>query len=225
MKEFKQRSSMSGKLLTATGKISKGETTKTYIKEWFISEMTGKRKVIDSKYLRRGIAAEDLSIERISKTLGIEAKKNDKKFENDFFTGEPDIITDDTVIDAKSSWNCFTFPYFMKEPPKDYVAQLQVYMALTGLRNAKLIYCLENGTDEQINQLAWQKAKEVGADEPTIEHWDEAEADLNYDHLPNHLRIKIFDIPYDEEMIDNLKSGVISAREYIEDELMPIINK
>jgi hypothetical protein len=224
MKEFKLRASASGKMLTAKGVLAKNETSRGYVKEWLISEITGKRKTIDSKYLRRGVEVEDLSIKRIGKTLGLELTKNELYFENDFFTGTPDLITEDTVIDAKSSWNCFTFPYFMEEPPIDYVAQLQVYMNLTGKRKAILAYCLENGTQEQINQLAWQKAKEVGADEPTIEHWDEAESDLNYDHLPDYLRIKMFYIDYDESMIDNLKEVVLFARKYINEELLTQLN-
>jgi hypothetical protein len=225
MKEFKLRASASGKMLTAKGALAKNETSRGYVKEWLISEITGKRKVIDSKYLRRGIEVENLSIIRIGKTLGLDLTKNEEHFENDYFTGTPDVITEDTIIDAKSSWDAFTFPYFMEEPPIDYVAQLQVYMNQTGKRKAILAYCLENGTQEQINQLAWKKSKEVGADEPTIEHWDEAESDLNYDHLEDHLRIKMFYIDYDESIIENLKNSVTFSREYIKEELLTQLNK
>lgn len=206
-------------------KAELSETTKIYIKEWLISQVTGKRKVIYSKYLRRGIDAEDSSIERGAKTFGIEMIKNEQYFENDHFCGTPDVLTEDYVIDFKTPFDAFTFPYFMTEPPLDYVAQLQVYMELTGKRKAKLCYCLENGTLEQINKLAWQKAKDSGHDEPTIEDWDEAEADLNYDHLDDHLRIKTFEIEYDATIIENLKESVIFAREYIETELMPCLAK
>jgi hypothetical protein len=225
MKQFKIRASASGKLLTAGGKTSKAETPKTFVKEWFISELTGKRKSIESKYLRRGIEVEDLAIERIGKKLGIELKKNKKSFEDDFFTGTPDVIIEDTIIDAKSSWDCFTFPYFMEFPPILYVAQLQVYMEMTGVKKAKLVYCLENGTEEQINKLAWQKAHEVGVDEPTIEHWNQAEKDLNYDHLYDDLRIKIFELDYDSIMVQNLKDGVEFLREYIKTDLLTKIKK
>lgn len=216
MKEFKIRASKASILLTAGGKTSCAQTPKTYIEEWLISEITGKNKVIQSKYLRRGNESENLAIARVGKDL----VKNEQYYENDYFTGTPDVITEDTVIDTKCSWDCFTFPFFMQEPPIAYVAQLQVYMNLTGKRKATLAYCLENGTMEQINSLAWSKAKEVGADEPTIEHWDSAESDLNYDHLPDHLRIKKFEIEYNEDMIKNLIDGVIFGRNYIKNELL-----
>jgi hypothetical protein len=223
MKQFKLRGSKGGDFLTAGRKISKGETPRSYVKEWFISQMTGKKKTINSKYLRRGIEVEDLAIERISKKLGIELKKNEKSFEDEFFTGTPDVITKDCIIDAKSSWDAFTFPYFMEKPPLLYEVQLQIYMYLTGIKKSKLAYCLENGTEEQINKLAWQKASEVGYDEPTIKQWDEAEADLNYDHLDDNLRIRIFEIQYDQGIIDNLKESVEHWREYIESDLLTMI--
>ena len=219
MKQFKLRASAGGNMLTAKGAMSKAETPKTFIKEWYITQITGKRKVINSKYLRRGIESENLAIERVDKDL----VKNEQFFENDYFTGTPDIITDDTIIDVKCSWDAFTFPFFMKEPPMMYEAQLQIYMELTGKRKAKLCYCLENGTMEKINQLAWQKAKDEGLDEPSIENWDEADKDLNYDHLPEKLRIKSFDIEYNSEMVESLKESVEFAREYIETELATFV--
>ena len=224
MKDFKLRGSSGGKFLTAKGATSKGETPKSYIKEWLVSQVTGKTKEINSKYLRRGIEVEDLAIERISKYLGVNLTKNEKYFENEYFTGTPDIITPDCIIDAKSSWDAFTFPYFMKTPPILYVAQLQIYMNQTGVKKAMLAYCLENGTEEQINKLAWQKASAMGFDEPTIKQWDEAEKDLNYNHLDDKLRIKIFEIEYNPEMIENLEAGVEYGREYITNDLMPQIN-
>lgn len=219
MKQFKLRASAGGNMLTAKGAMSKAETPKTFIKEWYITQITGKRKVINSKYLRRGIESENLAIQRVDKDL----IKNEQFFENEYFTGTPDIVTDDTIIDVKCSWDAFTFPFFMKEPPMNYLTQLQIYMELTGKRKAKLCYCLENGTMEQINQLAWQKAKDEGLDEPSIENWDEADKDLNYDHLPEKLRIKTFEIEYNPEMIESLKESVEFAREYIETELTPFV--
>ena len=216
MKEFKIRASKASVLLTAGGKTSVAQTPKNYFEEWLISNITGKHKVIDSKYLRRGIESEEFAIARVGKDL----IKNKQYFENDYFIGTPDVITEDTVIDAKCSWDAFTFPLFMKDPPIQYVAQLQVYMNLTGKRKAILAYCLENGTMEQINSLAWKKAKDDGADEPKIDHWDTAESELNYDNLSPELRIKKFEIEYDEDMINNLIEGVKFGREYIKNELL-----
>lgn len=222
MKEFKLRASK-GSVLLQTGKMGAG--TKTYVQEWLISELTGKTKRIDSKYLKSGIEREPASLLRASKYFGVELKKNTLQLENDFFTGEFDAKTDDTVIDVKSSWDAFTFPLFETEPDKGYVRQLQIYMDLTGLEKASLVYCLENGTEEMIESLSWKIAKEEGADEPTIEHWDLAEAELNYDHLPENMRIKVFNFERDDVLIENMKQAVLDCRKYIETELLTIINK
>lgn len=220
MKEFKLRASKGGVLLQ-TGKMGAG--TKTYVQEWLISELTGKEKRIDSKYLRSGVERESASLIRASKYFGVELKKNTIQLENDFFTGEFDAKTDDRVIDVKSSWDAFTFPFFESEPDKGYYRQLQIYMDLTGLKKAALVYCLENGTEEMIESLSWRLAKEEGEEEPTIEHWDKAEAELNYDHLPDKMRIKVFNFERDEELIENMRQAVLDCRKYIKEELLPLI--
>lgn len=221
MKEFKLRASKGGVLLQ-TGKMGAG--TKTYVEEWVISELTGLRKRIDSKYLISGVEREPASLLRASKYFGVELTKNEIQLENDFFTGEFDAKTEDTVIDVKSSWSPFTFPLFDKEPDKGYVRQLQIYMALTGLKKASLVYCLENGTLEMIESLSWKIAKEQGSEEPSIEHWDLAEKELNYDNLKDSHRIKVFSFDRDDDLIKNMEQAVLDCRKYIETELLTIIN-
>ena len=222
MKEFKLRASKGGVLLQ-TGKMGAG--TKTYVEEWVISELTGLTKRIDSKYLKSGIEREPASLKRASKFFGVELEKNCTQLENDFFTGEFDAKTEDMIIDVKSSWSPFTFPLFDKEPDKGYVRQLQIYMALTGLKKASLVYCLENGTLEMIESLSWKIAKEQGAEEPSIEHWDLAEKELNYDHLKDFHRIKVFSFDRDDKLIKNMEQAVLDCRKYIETELLTQLNK
>ena len=221
MKQFKCRASQIGKLLTndRSGK-SMGETAKSYIKEWLISEFTGKEKDIKSKYLSRGNAMEESAIERVANYYGCELEKNEINLENEFFTGTYDAKNLERVIDTKVPFDAFTFPFFVEKPDTDYYAQLQIYMELTGLKKASLCYCLENGSDEQIERLSWQIAKDLNKDEPDIEDWEEAEKQLSYDHLPKEVRIKVFEFEYDEIFILNAKQRVSDARKYIETELL-----
>lgn len=222
MKEFKLRASKAGDLMTnGRGKDTMGETCKNYLKEWVISEFTGKQKRIRSKYLTKGINAEPMALKRIGNYYGVELKKNEKRLKNDYFTGEFDTMTKDIVIDAKCSWDAFTFPFFVTEIERSYYLQLQIYMELTGLKKASLCYCLENGTDEEIEKLSWEYAKENGHDEPDIDDWEQAEKELNYDHLPESARIKVFEFDYEPAIIEELKQRVIDARVYIKNELLP----
>jgi hypothetical protein len=221
MKQFKCRASCGGKLLTndRSGKAM-GESAKSYIKEWLISEITGKEKDIKSKYLSRGNSMEDFAINRAGKYYGCELVKNEIYLENDYFTGTYDAKNNERVIDTKVPFDCFTFPFFVSIIDPDYYAQLQIYMDLTGLRKASLCYCLENGSEEQIERLSWQIAKESGKDEPDMKEWEEAEKQLSYDHLPDEMRIRVFEFEYDDEFILKAKQRVLDARKYIEEELL-----
>jgi len=196
------------------------ETAKSYCKEWLISQITGKEKEVKSKYLERGKAMEDAAIERVSNHYGVDLVKNKEQSENEYFTGEYDTKSSEIVIDAKVPYDCFTFPFFDTQIDKDYYGQLQGYMELTGLKKASLCYCLENGSPEQIEKLSWQIAKEKDKDEPDIEDWEEAENQLNYDHLPSNLRIKVFEFERDNEYIEEAKDRVLMARKYIKEELL-----
>ena len=211
MKQFKCRASQGGKLLTNDrSEKAMGETAKSYIKEWYVSELTGKQKEVKSKYFDRGNAMEIFAIARVSKYYKTSIEKNEIRLENEYFTGTFDARTIDRVIDTKVPFDAFTFPFFDTEIDMAYYAQLQIYMNLTGLRKASLCYCLENGSEEQIQKLLWQ------IEEPTIDDWDLAEKQLSYDHLPENLRIKVFEFEYDETFIEKAIQRVIDARDYLE---------
>ena len=221
MRQFKCRASAIGKVLTndRSGKAM-GETAKTYAKEWLITEITGKEKDIKSKYLSRGNDMEQNAIDRVAKYYNCELEKNEINLENEYFTGTFDAKTEIRVIDTKVPFDAFTFPFFVSVVDSDYYGQLQIYMELTGLKKASLCYCLENGSPEQIERLSWQIAKELDKDEPDIDDWEEAEKRLSYDHLPDEMRIKVFEFEYDEAYIAKAKQRVIETREYIKNELL-----
>lgn len=193
---FKLRASAAGKLMTNPRKKGEvlSETTKTYLQEWTKEQIYGVKHVITSKYLTKGIEVENDSISFAEKVLGWNfAVKNEESYEDQFFTGTPDVIFPrDKVVDIKSSWDCFTFPLFSDEVPnKDYFYQLQVYMHLTGLKQAELVYVLME-TPEDLTHV----------------HYDYSEV------KPEH-RVKVFPVQYDEDVIHQLHARIIDARTYI----------
>lgn len=195
LKQFKIRCSEIGTIMTnPRGKSETlSETTKGYCEDWIKEQVYGVRKSIKSKYLEKGISVEDLAIDYYAEEKGLGfVLKNEEYFENDFMTGTPDLILQDSVIDMKSSWDCFTFPLFYTEPDKKYVAQLQGYMALTGKKSAKLVYTLQNTPDELV--------------------WDEP---VDYSGIAAKFRIKEFEIDFDPEFIEQVGNRVIECREYI----------
>jgi hypothetical protein len=90
---FKARASASGKLMTAPRSKTEtlSETTKTYVYEWLKESIYGIRKNINNKYLSKGLWLEDEAIDKTIELLDLSfAIKNDKFFEDDYFTGTPD---------------------------------------------------------------------------------------------------------------------------------------
>lgn len=200
MKTFKIRCSAIGQIMTnprAKKDIEAGvlsATTKSYVQEWIKEQVYGRRKDISSKYLDKGNQLEDESIEFLTANSDYGfLVKNEEYFENDFLTGTPDIITNDEIIDMKNSWDCFTFPLFFNAiPNKDYMYQLQGYMALTGRKKAKLVYTLMT-TPKDIN---------FGKED-------------NYDEIDAKYRIKTFVVERDEEIIQAIQDRVKQINQYI----------
>lgn len=193
---FKSRASASGSIMTnprsKTELIS--QTTINYVHDWLKESIYGIKKEIKSKYLTKGLTLENEAIDKAIEWLDLPfVLKNESFFEDDCFTGTPDLISEDRIYDIKCSWDCFTFPLFEREiPTKDYFYQLQVYMHLTGKKNATLVYVLLNTPEEM--------------------HW---ELQHNYDALDKKYRIKTFDIVYDESVIKDLQERIIKIREFI----------
>src|SRR5699024_4433262 len=183
MEKYKQRASQAGILLANGGVRSK--TLQTYLQEKVKEQIYGVEKSFSSKYTQKGIEVEDKAIDYAIKALNLPfVMKNEKPFEDEFFTGTPDIILDDEILDIKSSWDCFTFPLFVDSIMKkegepyseyrNYYCQLQVYMYLTGKRKARLCYVLMNTPDG-------------------VADWEEKH---DYSNIEDKYRIKTFNVEY-----------------------------
>ena len=195
IKEFKIRASQAGVLMTNARKADEmSKTAQTYLETWLKEQIYGVRKDVHSKVLDKGTNMENHSIDKAIMWLNLPfIYKNETNFEDEYFTGTPDLLLEKLVIDIKTSWDCFTFPLFETSIPNmDYFYQLQVYMHLTGLKNATLCYVLID-TPETYNNAA-----------------------ITYKDIDPHYRIKTFDFDYDEAIIKELQQRVIKAREYIE---------
>lgn len=195
LKEFKIRASAVGQIMTNPRSKSEAlsQTCISYIQQWVKEQIYGVKKEIKSKYLTKGIDVENLAIEYYAEENGLGfVLPNFNHFEDNFCQGTPDLIHNGIVYDFKSSWDCFTFPLFESEPDNAYFGQLQIYMHLTGLKKAKLVYTLQNTPDE----LEWDEPKD-------------------YSNIPSKYRIKEFEFDYDPEFIKSVYDRVILCREYI----------
>lgn len=250
---YKFRCSSLGHLLTEprlkadkdAGNLSEG--CKTYLEKLHREELFGRSEEIKSKYLDKGIQNEEKSFtlySNLSKDIS-GSYKNTKTFENEFIKGTPDNCKD-KILDIKTSWSLNTFPLYESQiENKIYIAQLQGYMALTELDNAKLVYCLTDTPSKLINdelrRLDW-KLDIMDGDgnirETSIELVVELVKNMifslnglkdfceenpavklewfnNFKEIPLQFRVKIFDLQRNDAMIDFIYSKVKKSREYM----------
>lgn len=210
--QFKIRASQAGKIMNVKGL---GKTGEDYVKMWEKSQFFNREIEIKSKYLDKGNICEDEAIEILEPYFGTH-KKNEKHFEDDFFTGTPDVITSDSIIDVKNSWDWSTFPLFDKEIPNvDYYYQLQIYMHLTNLKKAFLVYVLNDTPQHLIEREAFLYCRNLGLDEVETDVYEQFEKKMTYSDIEIKDRVKMFEISYNEVVIDKIKDRVLMCRELL----------
>jgi len=221
---FKIRCSKIGDIMiNERGKTTMGKVAKSYCELWLKEQVYGKRKEINSKYLDKGNFVENDSIQFISKMLNLGMIfKNEEHFENEYMQGTPDVIIKDEIIDAKNSWDCFTFPLFNDVIDSDYYAQLQGYMEITGKQKARLVYVLSDTPEELIQDEIRRFSWKMGFIETPEEVEETIHKNMTYDNIPDDLKIKSYEIIKDEAYIEAVTQRVLECRNYISELLKSI---
>lgn len=215
---MKVRASALGKLMTSSRKAGEvlSQTAKSYIQEVVLQDKYGIYKEFNSRYTDKGNQTEDEAIQLVAQVLDLGfIYKNEDKYTNDWIKGTPDVVTSDLIIDTKVSWSAHTFPFFESElPNKDYYWQMQAYMWMTGRKKALVTYCLVNTPylllEDEIRREHW-KQNLIGESQ---EVRDYVEAQHNFDHIPKNERVKVFEIDYDEQGIEQAKEKIEIAKVY-----------
>ena len=116
----------------------------------------GYKPEVKSKYLDKGNMCENDSIALYNLVNFTSVKKNTERRENDYLTGECDIVHEHMLTDIKTSWSLSTFPAITSRiDPKDlkkYVWQGCAYMILWDKPQFEIAYCLVSTPEELINQ-------------------------------------------------------------------------
>ncbi len=222
---FKRRQSEYLELLPRENEPNLSKTCITYLRKW-ADEKIYKRKVeFTSKQTDKGNLVEDASIDYASIHLewGL-VSKNLERFHNEWAHGEPDLVLENEVPDIKSSYTHETFPLYSPElENKDYEWQDLVYQWLTGIQKGSIVFVLTSMPDEMIRKEArFSKQLPEGFSEA---EYEEFAAQFRYDDLPPYLRIKQYDVEYNEEKIEAIKTRVNECRKYIETVLIPEVEK
>ena len=228
----------------ATPSLSVG--CKNWLKTTHWQEVTGRREIISNWYTEKGLRVEQDSLSTHNKLTKTFKRKNEKHFKNAFFQGTPDEFDKVKVRDIKSNFTLNTFPIHETRIKNDiYFWQLQIYMDLLKLKQAELIYVLENTPTDIVNDvlksLDWKyKTSNIeGTIYPAaislvvetvtnhlftfdaLNEFCQQSSNVkrewfdNFIELPAQMRVKVFELDYDPEAIKSLKRQAISARKYL----------
>lgn len=199
---------------------------KTHLVDIFVSSKYGRKSDIKTKYTNKGLQVEEDSITLYSRATKILYKKNEERLSNEYVTGLPDLYEGESItnaeliIDIKSSWDIFTF-FRSKTSPlnKLYYWQGQTYMALTGAKKFKLVYCLIKTPftmiEDEKRKLSWS----MGVIDPNNKDYQEACQEIDrlmiYDDIDLNERYFEIDIDRNDEDIEKMYQRIKDCREWM----------
>ncbi len=195
-KQWKIRASKIGLLMGEPKKKTEvlSETAKSFLIELY----TGYTEFETSKYTLKGNLTEHKIISMIDVVFNCNGNltKNSSFYENEFFTGTPDVLYNDIVFDAKSSWSINTLhKHALKGEEEIYKYQLLAYMDLLGYNQGGYVFRGLVNTPPECN-----KGKEI--------IWED---------IPLNQRHICFKVEYCKYTIDRMKLQVERARDFLAD--------
>lgn len=204
------------------------ESAKTHVVDIFVSTKYNRQTDIQNKYVQKGLMVEEDSITLYSRVKKKFFKKNKERLSNSFITGEPDLFEGltireaDVIIDAKSSWDIFTFFRTRTKPVNtDYYWQGQGYMALTGAKKFVLAYCLVDTPEILINdekrRLMYKMGLATDENDDFIQACEELDRLMTYGDIPIHERVIEYVIERNEEDIQAAYKKISKCRQYLND--------
>ena len=187
-----------------TDELSVG--AKTYVTKLAKEFIYGYDERVSNKYMDKGIRCEDESINLYNVVKLTSYIKNTERRQNEWITGEADIVATHKIIDIKTSWCLTTFPVLSEQgEDKGYEWQLRAYMMLWDKPYAEIAYCLVSTPDDLI-----------GWDSPGVHQ---------VDHINRELRVTA--VPYERDLAleNKIKIKVEAARVYYEKVIREVSNQ
>lgn len=146
---------------------SLSETAKSYIKQVAKENFYGYTSKVETKQMRKGTEYEMESIALVNSVwFGSNFVKNQLRETQGYLSGHPDIITDDSIIDIKTSWSLETFPA-LPEDADSYEWQVRGYMHLFNKPRAFVIFCMIDTDDELLTDWDNRDIHKVSHIDPT----------------------------------------------------------
>lgn len=179
---------------------------KTYLDTLAKEFVYGYELTVSSKYLEKGQMVEPDSIDLYNSVFFCSVEKNTERRENEWITGEADIVQPGRITDIKSAWSLATFPATAAQAhDADYEWQGRAYMWLWDKPEFELAWCL------------------VDTPPDLIGYEDEA---LHYvSHINPALRVTRVVYHRDAALEERIKTKVKAANAYIEKSIREIVEQ
>lgn len=193
------------------------ETAKSMLREAWIEEMYGRRKIVSTPAMKKGTIVESDVFDLIKQVTGEIFFKNNDLIENEFIKGTPDNRTiADKVPDVKSSWDIFTFAAINKDvAKKQYFWQICGYAWIEEKNKGELDFGLVNTPEELIFDEYRKLIYQGGVTES-----EEGEAIVRkmytYDDIPAKDRLKRYVFDFTPEDFSLIEAKVKLARAYMD---------
>lgn len=159
-------------------------------------------------------------LEIISKLDGINYRKNTSTFQNDFYSGIPDIISINSILELKSIGNYNDFiKVFTKKAFRGDIVQLYLYLDLLEMEKGDIIYFAsgvpKNDLDEYyLRAVQWYKNLGYSPDE--VEKKAKRELlNADYSQIPIEKRMRRFNFRIDKVEIRHIRKCIKTARDFL----------
>jgi hypothetical protein len=207
---MKWRPSQLGKLMTNPRSKSEvlSETTKSEIRRIAKQDFYGYSSDIKTKPMIKGTDWEQDGIDLLNEVRFTKKyTKNNERVANEYMTGCCDIITDDLIIDIKSSWSLDTFPATPSEGENsDYEWQGRAYMWLYNKPAFELVYTMYDTHSDLLTP------------------WDNLSIH-RVDHIDPAKRITVVRYERDQVLEEQIKERLVHCSEYYVQYINQLNNK
>ena len=204
---MKWRASQIGKLMTTSRSKTDvlSQTAKSYIEQLAKEDFFGYTSPLLNRYLDKGINQELESINLLNSIRFENYEKNTLRLENDFITGECDIITTESIIDIKTTWSLETFPA-LEEDADSYEWQVRGYMYLFNKPKALVVFCM------------------IDTDDDLLSDWDNREIH-KVSHIDPVKRITVVEYHREDALDELMEQRLRDASEFYSQYMQQLNNK
>ena len=219
------RCSSLGVLMTGEKKSELQETTIKELLKIYTEQFFSRENEMSNRFLEKGIKSEGVAIDMISELEDRFYVKNEIRMYNDFITGECDIDDEEesTILDAKSSWDAFSFSKKSYEKyDVKYDWQGVGYLELYKREKFVLFYALINTPQGLIDDECKRFLYEIGTNKKDSQLYADYCKAINqqwvYDDIPLKYRIiKKDPVFFDQSKIDRLYERIVLCRGWLND--------